>query len=391
MIETVAVHNLEVLCKIGIWEWEQGTLQKVQLDLELGFDFGKVIASRRLEDTIDYGDLVRRVESLLQGKNFGYLEVVVERVTDLVFETYPASSFEIRLRKLSRELPSAAWVGVMRKISRLEWEHRRRARAPAIELPQPSAAARDLVGRVALVTGSARRLGRGIAEHLAARGASVAVHYKTSRDEAEALAHTLRGLHPGARFETFRADLADQAQVVGLAQAVAERVGPVDVLVNNVGHYVPKGILDVDASEWNETIRVNLDAVFHLTRAVVDASIAARRGWGRVINIGHAGSDEVLARPASSAYHVSKTALALLTRTFADACGPHGITVNLLNPGVLDISVDLPITAEDIPLRRLGTVDDVVAGLAYLTSPEASYVTGTALDVSGGYGLAGRP
>ena len=79
MIETVVVHNLEVLCKIGIWEWEQGQLQKVQLDLELGFDFSKVINSRRLEDTIDYGDLTRRVEALLQGKNFGYLEVVVEK------------------------------------------------------------------------------------------------------------------------------------------------------------------------------------------------------------------------------------------------------------------------------------------------------------------------
>lgn len=390
MIETVAVHNLEVLCKIGIWEWEQGTLQKVQLDLELGFDFGKVIHSRRLEDTIDYGDLVRRVESMLQGKNFGYLEVVVERVTDMVFETYPASSFEIRIRKLSRDLPSAASVGVMRRITRLEWEHRRRSKAPLLEVPKVDSA-RDLAGRVALVTGSARRLGRAIAEHLAARGASVAVHYKQSRDEAEAFVEELRKRHPDGRFQAFRANLAHRDEIVALAAEVARTLGPIDVLVNNVGHYVPKGILDVDPAEWDETLRVNLDAVFHLTRAVVDASIANKRGFGRVINVGHAGSEEVLARPASSAYHVSKTAIALLTRTFADACGPHGITVNLLNPGVLDISVDLPVTAEDIPLRRLGTVQDVVAGLAYLTSPEASYVTGALLDVCGGYGLAGRP
>lgn len=390
MIETVAVHNLEVLCKIGIWEWEQGTLQKVQLDLELGFDFSKVIHSRRLEDTIDYGDLVRRVESMLQGKNFGYLEVVVERVTDMVFETYPASSFEIRIRKLSRDLPSAASVGVMRKISRLDWEHRRRAKAPTITPTRPSAS-RDLAGRVALVTGSARRLGRAIAEHLAGRGASVAVHYKQSQTEADALVGELRARHPDARFQAFRADLAKRDEIVALASSVARELGPVDVLVNNVGHYVPKGILDVDATEWDETLRVNLDAVFHLTRAVVDASMADKRGFGRVVNVGHAGSEEVLARPASSAYHVSKTGLALLTRTFADACGPHGITVNLLNPGVLDNSIDLPVTAEDIPLRRLGTVEDVVAGLAFLTSPEASYVTGAALDVCGGYGLAGRP
>ena len=390
MIETVVVHNLEVLCKIGIWEWEQGQLQKVQLDLELGFDFAKVINSRRLEDTIDYGDLTRRVEALLQGKNFGYLEVVVEKVTDLVFESYPASSFEIRIRKITRELPSAAWVGVVRKITRVEWDHRRRARAPEVELPE-NKGERDLAGRVALVTGSARRLGRAIAEHLASRGASVAIHYRSSRDEADAVVASLREKYRDAKFEAFAADLSRRAEVVGLASDVARTLGPVDVLVNNVGHYVPKGILDTDASEWDQTLRVNLDAVFHLTRAVVDASIAGGRGFGRIVNVGHAGSDEVVARPASSAYHVSKTALALLTRTFADACGPHGITVNLLNPGVLDISIDLPIGLEDIPLRRLGTVQDVVAGLAYLTSRDASYVTGAALDVCGGYGLTGTP
>lgn len=393
MIETVVVHNLEVLCKIGIWEWEQGQLQKVQLDLELGFDFGKVIHSRRLEDTIDYGDLTRRVEALLQGKNFGYLEVVVEKVTDLVFESYPASSFEIRIRKITRELPSAAYVGVMRKITRLEWEHRRRVRAPDVEAKpaEVEVIERDLAGRVALVTGSAKRLGRAIAEHLAARGAHVAIHYRTSRSEAEEAVRALRERHPNARFAAFAADLGDREEVSALAAAVARELGPIDVLVNNVGHYVPKGILDVDADEWSQTMRVNLDAVFHLTRAVVDASIAAGRGYGRVVNVGQAGSHDVVGRPASSAYHVSKTALAVLTRTFADVCGPHGITVNLLNPGVLEISVDLPVSLEDIPLRRLGRVDDVVSGLAYLTSPAASYVTGAALDVCGGYGLSGAP
>lgn len=389
MIETVVVHNLEVLCKIGIWEWEQGQLQKVQLDLELGFDFSKVIASRRLEDTIDYGDLTRRVESLLQGKNFGYLEVVVEKVTDLVFESYPASSFEIRIRKITRELPSAAWVGVVRKVTRLEWDHRRKARGPELEVPATSGE-RDLVGRTALVTGSAKRLGRAIAEHLAGRGASVAIHYNKSASEADEVVELLRGRYPEARFAAFSADLADRKQIAKLAED-ARSLGPIDVLVNNVGHYIPKGILEVEADEWEQTMRVNVDAVFYLTRAVVDASIAERRGFGRIVNVGHAGSYEVVARPAASAYHVSKTALALLTRTFADVCGPHGITVNLLNPGVLDISIDLPVTAEDIPLRRLGRVDDVVFGLAYLTSPGAAYVTGAALDVCGGYGLTGAP
>lgn len=390
MIETIAVHNLEVLCKIGIWEWEKGQLQKLQLDLELGFDFSKVIGSRHLADTIDYVDLCNRVESLLQGKNFGYLEVVVETVTDLVFDTYPATAFEIRLRKFTRDLPQAAWVGVMRKVSRLEWAQRRKQRLVAAA-PKQVTGDRDLEGRVALVTGSVKRLGRALAEHLASRGASVAVHYNASEGEAQAFVDELRARHPNARFDAFHADLG-AGDARKLAAEVEQRLGMVDVLVNNVGHYVPKGVLELEPHEWDETMRVNLDGVFHLTRAVVDRLIADKRGWGRVVNIGQAGTNDVLGRPANSAYHVSKSGIAVLTRTFADACGPHGITVNLLNPGILDISIDLPVDPDrDIPLRRLGTVDDVVGGLAYLTSPQAAYVTGAALDVCGGYGLSGVP
>jgi NAD(P)-dependent dehydrogenase (short-subunit alcohol dehydrogenase family) len=296
------------------------------------------------------------------------------------------------VRKLSRDIPSASWVGVARTISRVEWEHRRKARSETLHaLPEPSGE-RDLVGRVALVTGSARRLGRALAEHLASRGANVAIHYHASRSEAEAVVAELRGRHPDAKFEAFACALHDRAQVRALPEAIERSLGPIDVLVNNVGHYVPKGVLELEEDEWDTTLRTNLDAAFHLTRAVVDRILARGTRWGRVVNIGQAGAYEVLARPMSSAYHVSKTALTVLTKTFADACGPHGITVNQLNPGILEISVDLPVEVDRaIPLRRLGTIADVVNGLAYLTSPQAAYVTGAALDVCGGYGLAGLP
>lgn len=390
MIETIRVENLEVLCKIGIYEWEHGQLQKLQIDLELGFDFSKVIGSRHLADTIDYVDLCSRVEALLQGKNFGYLEVVVEKVTDLVFETYPALSFEIRLRKFVRDIPNAAHVGVMRSITRTEWSHKRKLRSAAPEVSHDEGR-RDLEGRVALVTGSVKRLGRGMAEHLASRGASVAIHYRESREEAQHVVDQLRAAHPSAKFEAFSASLERRDQILSLASEVERSLGTIDVLVNNVGHYVPKGILDVEPAEWEATLRTNLDGVFFLTRAVVDRLIEKKHGYGRVVNVGHAGAQESLARPFASAYHVSKHAIAQLTRTFAEACGPHGITVNLLNPGILEISVDLPIAIEQIPLRRLGTVADVVSGLAFLTSPDAGYVNGATLDVSGGYGFAGPP
>lgn len=389
MLETVAVHNLEVLCKIGIFEWEQGVAQKLQLDFELGFDFSPVIESRKLADTIDYADLAKKVEALLHGKNFGYLEVLVDNVTDLVFEQYPAQSFRIAVRKFSREVPTAAWVGVERKLSRLEWQQRRVARGHRAVVP-PATTAADLRGRVALVTGGARGLGRALVEHLAARGADVAVHYRASEAEAQALCTALRAAHPGQRFSPVRADLSDRASTAALVPRSEAALGPVDVLVANVGHYVTKSLLEVSAAELAESLQVNVEANFVVVRAVVDGLLARRAGFGRVICVGQAGSTDVLARPFNSAYHVSKTALAVLARTFAHLAGPHGITVNLVNPGVLETSIDLPAHIDTkIPVGRLGTARDVVSAVGFLVSADAAYVNGAALDVSGGYGLEG--
>ncbi len=390
MLETVAVHNLEVLCKIGIFEWEQGVAQKLQLDFELGFDFSPVVESRKLADTIDYADLARKVEALLHGKNFGYLEVLVDVVTDLVFEQYPARSFRIAVRKFSREVPTAAWVGVERRISRLEWQQRRVSRGRG---PKPLAAptsARDLEGRTALVTGAARGLGRALAEHVAARGANVVVHYRASERDAHALCEGLANAHPGQRFGAVHADLSDRKSAEGLVGRAESAVLPIDVLIANVGHYVPKSLLEVTAAELSESLTVNVESAFVVMRGVLDGLMARRAPFGRVIAIGQAGSTEVVGRPFNSAYHLSKTALAVLTRTFATLVGPHGFTVNLVSPGVLETSIDLPAHLEGaIPLRRLGTARDVVGAVGYLLSPEAAYVTGANIDVSGGYGLGG--
>jgi NAD(P)-dependent dehydrogenase (short-subunit alcohol dehydrogenase family) len=139
-------------------------------------------------------------------------------------------------------------------------------------------------------------------------------------------------------------------------------------------------------------MRVNVEGTFALTKIVVEQMIARAVTFGRVINVGHVGGLHVLARPKNSAYHLSKTALAVMTRSFADLCGPYAITVNMLNPGVLENSIDFPPDVlEQIPLRRLGTLHDVVSGLSFFVSDESSYVTGAALDISGGYGLRGSP
>lgn len=390
MLETVAVHNLEVLCKIGIFEWEQGVAQKLQLDFELGFDFSPVIESRRLADTIDYADLAKKVEALLHGKNFGYLEVLVDNVTDLVFEQYPAQSFRIAVRKFSREVPTAAWVGVERKLSRLEWQQRRVARGRgAVPVAGPTGP-HDLRGKVALVTGGVRGLGKAIVEHVAARGAHVAIHYRASERAAVEQCEALAAAHPGQRFVAVRGDLSDRASTAALVPAVEQALGAVDVLVANVGHYVTKSLLEVSAAELAESLLVNVEANFVVARAVLDGLLARRAGWGRVVCIGQAGATDVLARPFNSTYHVSKTALAVLARTFAHLAGPFGVTVNLVNPGVLETSIDLPAHIDTkIPVGRLGTARDVVGAVGYLLSDEAAYMNGAALDVSGGYGLEG--
>jgi 3-oxoacyl-[acyl-carrier protein] reductase len=227
-------------------------------------------------------------------------------------------------------------------------------------------------GGGALVTGSARGIGRGIALALAHAGYGVAIHYRRSADEAEEVRREAEAA--GARAVTLQGELKDMRRAAELVDEADEALGSLSVLVNNVGNYV-YGPLDVLAS--------NLNATFATCRAALPLMRA--HGGGRIVNLGYAGAQSPVARPNLVAYAIAKTGVVLLTKAIARAEARNGITANVVAPGVIENSATQP--RGEIPAGRVGRIEEVAAAVLYLVSPEADYVTGQVIEVAGGWNL----
>jgi len=239
--------------------------------------------------------------------------------------------------------------------------------------------------RVALVTGAARRLGAAIAEHLGAAGYATFVHHHTSRDEAEGVASAIHAA--GGEAWTVAADLTRDDEVAAMVRQVTAAGGRLDVLVNNVGTYRVQDVLEVTPPDWRYVVDGNLTATYLCCHFALPLLRAAGAG-ARIVNLGYASCDRILARPRATAYQLAKTGVLIYSKSLARALAPEGITVNVISPGHLENSVDLP---EDlvaaIPAGRAGEEVDILGALDYLLSPAADYVTGQNIDVAGGFNL----
>ncbi len=233
----------------------------------------------------------------------------------------------------------------------------------------------------ALVTGSSRGIGRGIVLALARAGYDVAVHYRSSADAAEETRAVAEEL--GVRAVSLSADVTDPSAAAGLVDEAGADLGRLDVLVNNIGNYVFKPIDELTFDEWNDVIATNLTATFATCRAALP--IMRAQGGGRIVNIGYAGAQTLVARPSLVPYTIAKTGVIVLTKSIAKAEARSGITANVVAPGVIETSVTQP-TAE-IPSGRVGRIEEVVYTVLFLISPAAAYVTGQVVDVAGGWNL----
>lgn len=249
-----------------------------------------------------------------------------------------------------------------------------------------TAALFDLSGKIALVTGASRGLGRHFAIALARAGADVAI---TSRTLAslDGTAEAIRQL--GRRVFPVALEVRDPASINAAVSAVHEHFGRIDILVNNAGCNIRKPALEVTWDDWNTILDTNLRGPFFVAQAVGRTMVAARRG--RIINIGSVTS--VAGYAGLGPYGASRGGIKQLTMSLAADWGPHGVTVNCLAPGwfktaqnaVLYENVDwVKYLSDRIPLRRPGAIDDLTGALIFLSSDASAYVTGQILLVDGG-------
>lgn len=241
--------------------------------------------------------------------------------------------------------------------------------------------------KVALVTGGGRGIGRAIARKLAEQGYDVAVNYQQSRAVAEELVNELR--QAGCRAGAFQADVAEPDAVKAMLHAVEAELGPVETLVNNAGIALPGGLFqDVDDETWNRAFAVNVGGMRNVIRAVLPHMLYEKRG--SIVNL----SSIWGLRGASCevTYACTKAAVVGLTRSLALELAPSHIRVNAVAPGCIDTDMvrslgreTMDALAQDTPLGRLGTPEDIAAAVAFLAGEDASFITGQVLTADGGF------
>lgn len=241
--------------------------------------------------------------------------------------------------------------------------------------------------QVALITGGAKGIGRGIALDLAAQKWNVAICYRTSETEAK---HTAAAItERGGQALAVRCDVSDPAAARNLAARVEKEWGQIDALVNGAGPYHRVNLFEETVEGWNEMFDGNLHPIFYLAQAVAPGMKA--RKSGRIINFSMANADQMISQPDVTAHYIAKAGVLILTRTLAKLLAPHGITVNAISPGFIDSGSappeELAGMTKRIPAGYIGTVDDTVAAVRYLLSTEARYVNGANIQISGAWGI----
>jgi len=258
----------------------------------------------------------------------------------------------------------------------------------------------QLEGKVAVVTGGARGIGRGIAETLAKEGAHVAVNYVTHAEAADEAVRRIQAA--GGRAFPVQGDVGRYTDVERMVQAVLKEFGRIDILVNNAGTVSRKKILDISLEEWDRVVHTNLYGCFHCSQ-LVGRHMVERGGGGKIISISSIHSH--VAKASMGSYCATKAAINMFTKQLAVELAPHRINVNAVASGTIITEINLPLyqstKPEDVEKRQavlrrvpwgeIGQPEDIGRTVAFLASDAARYITGAVIDVDGGYHAEGTP
>lgn len=246
----------------------------------------------------------------------------------------------------------------------------------------------DLDGKVALVTGASRGIGKGIAIALASRGANVAINCNTGGELAEQVREEIRCI--GRNAEYYAHNVADEEEVHKMHDEIMDDFGQVDILVNNAGITRDKTFKKMTREMWDDVMNVDLTGVFLVTKQFIDPM--AERRWGRVVNIASVIGE--IGNFGQTNYAAAKGGLIAFSKSLAREYARKGVTVNTVAPGFIktDMTEAVPeaglkMVTDATPIGRLGLPSEVAAGVAFLSSDAASYITGHVLDVNGGYAM----
>ena len=244
---------------------------------------------------------------------------------------------------------------------------------------------KQLEGKVALITGASRGIGRGIALKFASEGSDVAFTYLSSEEKAKALEKELQGF--GIRAKGYRSDAASYGEAENLINDIADEFGKIDVVINNAGITRDGLLMRMSEENWDEVINTNLKSVFNITKAVQRTMLKQR--YGSIINMGSVVGNE--GNAGQSNYAASKAGIIGFSKSIAQELGSRNIRCNVIAPGFIETEMTAALDDEvikgwvkDIPLGRPGSVDDVANMAVFLASDNSAYVSGQVLNVCGG-------
>lgn len=234
----------------------------------------------------------------------------------------------------------------------------------------------NLKGKIALVTGAAKNLGRAIAIDLAKQGAKVAIHYYSSKKEAE---ETLKLVNKYSRGITVNGNMTKKRDVVSIYRNIDKNFGKIDILINLIGNFIYEPITTTSFEKFKDIIESNLYSTFLCCQKALP--IMQKKKWGRIINFGCVGAESFTIREKTTPYYIAKTGVIMLTKVLAYEYAKYGITINSISPGILKTSVAKPQT----PSGKFAQFEDIINAVNFLLKEESAYINGANLEVSGGW------